>query len=217
MVNTPREEVAFKDLDIAAVCLYLSSKQNDQKYLVAQMFVKGVKMTVMHDKFLRIGINEINILEMETFILKICGYSLSVHNVISPLNFYNIFYELIEPFVEHCDYELLAVKNFGVYLIHMMMMYPSSLYKFGPNLLAASALHLTLRVCQFSFNWCDYLSEVTHFSQKALSESAKKIGKKYIDLTFNSSTEKEERLLLIKFKYSDMGKYGGASKIKPEM
>ena len=158
-------------------------------------------MTSIQDNFLKIGIDEINLLEMETFVLKCCGNSLSVHKIISPLNFYNIFFELVKPFGADCKYDLAAVKNFGVYLIHIIMMYPTSLYKYGPNLLAASALHLTMRVCEFPFNWCDYLSEVTHYSQKTLSESAKKIGKKYIDLTFNNSSEKEERLLLIKFKY----------------
>ena len=107
---------------------------------------------------------ECNLLEMETFVLKCCGYSLSVHKIISPLNFYNIFFEIVEPFAEDCKYDITALKNFGLYLIHIIMMYPTSLYKYGPNLLAASALHLTLRVCEFPFNWCDYLSEVTHYS-----------------------------------------------------
>ena len=164
LIGINPNEVGYKDLDLAAVCLYLASKQNDQRYLVAKTFVKGIRMTSIQDKFLKIGIDEINLLEMETFVLKCCGYSLSVHNIISPLNFYNIFFELIEPFAEDCKYDIIAVKNFGVYLIHIIMMYPTSLYKYGPNLLAASALHLTLRVCEFPFNWCDYLSEVTHYS-----------------------------------------------------
>ena len=89
----------------------------------------------------------VDLLEMESFVLQCCKYSLSVHQVLTPLNFYNIYFQFVEPFAGQCDYEMKAIRNFGVYLLQMIMMYPTSLYKYGPNLLAASALYLTLRVC----------------------------------------------------------------------
>jgi hypothetical protein len=83
-------------------------------------------------------------------------------------------------------------------------MYPSSLYEFGPNQIAASALYLTLKICGFPFTWCKFLEEVTMYKKQDLKEASRKIVKKYIDLTFNGSEEKEVRLSLIQFKYSSI-------------
>jgi hypothetical protein len=108
-------------------------------------------------------------------------------------------------------------KFFGAFLIHLISMYPKSLYKFGPNLLAASALYLVLKICdEFKISWTPKLAEITGFEKEQLHEASCKICKKYIDLVFNHDQNKENRLLIIKFKYA-AAKYEFASKIKPEL
>ena len=147
------------------------------------------------------------ILKNETMVLKCVGYSLSHHQIITPFDFYYRYFQVVGG-PEKCKY-------FGSFLLHLIMMYPKSLYKFGPNLLGASALYLVLKICdEYTFSWNEKLAEMTGFQKEELNQSSKKICKKYIDLVFNETKSKEDRLLIIKYKYGT-SKYFEASKIKP--
>ena len=105
---------------------------------------------------------------------------------------------------------------FAIYLCNIIVFYPSSMNKYGPNKLGAAALYLARKVLKDGKAWSSYLQELSGYSEVQLKEAAKKICSKYIDLVFNNEQTKKQRLQILEVKYSE-DKYCQASLIKPEI
>ena len=90
-------------------------------------------------------------MDLEHSVLGNCGYSLSLSQILTPFDFFYRYFEIMGG----PD----RAKHFGCFLLHLICLYPKSLYKFGPKLLAASALYLTFKVCdEYSITWNENLS-----------------------------------------------------------
>lgn len=113
-------------------------------------------MTKVHEY--KVGeLNSKIIIDMELRVLECCQYSLSLNSgLLSSREFFLRYFEIVEAYVEdqmkfpqsqvnYFDdgglfdegFELVvplsACKNFGLFLLTIAEMYPTSLYKYGPN------------------------------------------------------------------------------------
>ena len=88
-------------IKVAAVCLFLCSKNFDSRYLYASMFIEGMKMTTIgKDKPHQIAIDIQSLLEYECKIMTLNEFSLSYSFFFTPLDFYVRYFEVIRNYTD---------------------------------------------------------------------------------------------------------------------
>ena len=136
----------------AAVCLYMFSKMYDDKYLTVNVLIQGVETTSLPSNIVmeQLTINKVHALEMR--LLQLAGLSLSTSSIVTIMDLFNIYFEAART-KDEPRFSIQRCRYFGQYLAAMSMFYPSSLYSFGTNMLAAAISLLVIRICDFKVKW----------------------------------------------------------------
>jgi hypothetical protein len=109
-----------RDLHItAAACLYICSKQFDLKYLHVDIYIQAIalsKIGFLRDK--SIIVSKQSFLDIEFQIFKGLNFSVSNNSLITPLDFFNIYFFFLEIYFKNYDirvpgYEVAKYKMFG--------------------------------------------------------------------------------------------------------
>ena len=213
------QNLLFKEFIIAIGCLYLCCKFTDPKYLHITSILHAITLTkVGPQRSTEISIGQDAFLAVELSIMEASGFSLSSAEVVSPLDFYSKYFCISEGYYLTVLSPSLVIKLkfFGQFLLHISLLYPSSFYRIGPDVVSAACLFLAQKVFALPCCWCIYQETLSGFSKQSLKQAALKICTKYIDLVVNNSQQKERRLFLARIKY-EQDKYHAAATVRPQI
>ncbi|TNV73212.1 hypothetical protein FGO68_gene1133 [Halteria grandinella] len=229
-------KIEGNEFKIAAICLYLSAKFEDPKYPYFECYKnlildKTRNKAKYYDQIAHAWPQHStrsseDLLDLELFIFKSLHYNL---NQPISLKYYERFARCAFPPDSPTSLEDTAL---GLFLLFIACFYPGLHFNYPQSLLAAAAVHLTLRIRDSQWIWSDYLHrEVTGYAEYQLRECSHRMVKKYVGLMVKDGERKKywERLWLVERKFGGDGYYrvsavrprteggGGASKQSREI
>jgi Cyclin, C-terminal domain len=147
------------------------------------------------------------LLDYELLILKTLNLSL---NLPLPLRFYLRYSRAAGFQPDSLDH------HFGLFLLTLTLMYPSIHFSYPGSLIAASIVHVVLRIRESKWGtWSEYLRDVTGYTESELRECSYRVVRKYVGLVVKKG-KYEERGWVVERRYRGEA-HKGAALVRPRV